>query len=110
MDREHVCRAAEPIPVPYRRLGGVSGPAQRARQCHNAWTMANDAELPSDGSRSEDSKPTLHRVNDVYLWLEQGSSVHIKAVTSSGDPVELGPHHARELAAILSDLADQADQ
>jgi hypothetical protein len=52
----------------------------------------------------------LYEVDDVYLWLEQESSVHIKAVTSHGDPVELSPMEARRLAEILTKLADAADE
>jgi len=59
---------------------------------------------------SDASDPSVHRVDDVYLWLEQGTSVHIKAVTQSGDPVELNSAEARQLATALMDLADQADQ
>ena len=69
----------------------------------------SEPELPSEGGMTDASKPSVHHVDDVQLWLEQGSSVHIKAVTSFGDPVELASHEARELAAILSDFADQAD-
>jgi hypothetical protein len=43
---------------------------------------------------------------DVYLWLEQESSVMLKAVTSSGDPVELEEEDARQLAAVLLRFAD----
>jgi hypothetical protein len=52
----------------------------------------------------------VYRVDDVSLWLEQESSVHIKAITAYGDPVELSPRHARQLAEILTTLADKADQ
>jgi len=69
----------------------------------------SEPELPSERGTTDASMPSVHHVNDVRLWLEQGSSVHIKAVTSFGDPVELASHEARELAAILSDFADQAD-
>jgi hypothetical protein len=52
---------------------------------------------------------TVHRVNDVVLWLEQESSVHIKAVTPQNDPVELSPAEARRLGELLIRLAEEAD-
>lgn len=51
----------------------------------------------------------VHRVDDVILWLEQESSVHIKAVTPQNDPVELSPDEARRLGELLLRLADEAD-
>ena len=51
----------------------------------------------------------VYTIDDVVVWLEQESSVHIKAVTRTGDPVELSPRYARRLADILSRLADRAD-
>lgn len=60
---------------------------------------------------SNGDRPTVvHRVNDVSVWLEQGSSVHIKAVTSSNDPVELSGDEARRLASLLIQLAVEADE
>ena len=79
-------------------------------QCHDGWIVTPDRELPLGGAMSDDTSPTVHHVDDVYLWLEQGLSIHIKAVTQFGDPVELSSHHARQLAIRLTDLADQADQ
>lgn len=38
---------------------------------------------------------------DAYCWAEQGASVMLKAVTKSGDPVELSPAEAIELAHAL---------
>lgn len=46
----------------------------------------------------------------VYCWAEQQSSVMLKAVTPSADPVELTADEARELAAELSRLADEIDE
>lgn len=75
-------------------------------QCHDRSIVTPDWELPLGGAMSDDTSPTVHHVDDVYLWLEQGSSIHIKAVTQFGDPVELSSHHARQLATTLTDLAD----
>jgi hypothetical protein len=42
-------------------------------------------------------KPTT----DIYMWVEQGSSVMVKAVTSFGDPVELAEHEVLKVIAAL---------
>jgi hypothetical protein len=42
---------------------------------------------------------------DVYFWIEQESSIHLKAVTSDGDPVELTAIEAREFATALLEAA-----
>ena len=38
---------------------------------------------------------------DVYLWVEQGTSVMLKAITSHGDPVELNEHELEEVIVAL---------
>ena len=43
---------------------------------------------------------------EIYLWVEQESSIHIKAVTSYGDPVELAAHQAKELVAALNKMIE----
>ena len=35
---------------------------------------------------------------EVVFWIEDGSSIHIKTITGSGDPVELTTNEARKLA------------
>jgi hypothetical protein len=46
---------------------------------------------------------------DVRVWIEQ-EEIHMKAVDrGSRDPVELTPTMARELAAVLLELADRTD-
>jgi hypothetical protein len=42
---------------------------------------------------------------EIHLWLEQESSIMIKAVTKSGDPVELECEEARELGEALMKMA-----
>ncbi|MGA2065888.1 MAG: hypothetical protein ABSG86_13020 [Thermoguttaceae bacterium] len=42
---------------------------------------------------------------EVKLWIEQGSSIHIKAVTKHGDPVELNEGEADELGETLIEMA-----
>ena len=46
---------------------------------------------------------------EVVLWIEQGTSIHIKAITREGDPVELSEEEARELAAALTEMAAALD-
>jgi len=57
-----------------------------------------------------DDQTNVYQVDDVWLWLEQDSSVHIKATSQANDPVELSAAQARRLATILTDLADMADK
>ncbi len=45
---------------------------------------------------------------DVYFWLEQDSSIMLKA-TSKGDPVELGAEEAREIGEALIVLAQKLE-
>ncbi len=47
--------------------------------------------------------------DDVYCWLEQQSSVMLKAVTKFGDPVELTADDARAIATTLQALADRLE-
>ena len=42
---------------------------------------------------------------DVYLWIEQESSIDLKAVTQHGDPVELTEAEAEELGRTLIEMA-----
>jgi hypothetical protein len=46
---------------------------------------------------------------EVYFWLEQDSSIHLKAVSAHGDPVELTADDAREIAAALIATAQRLD-
>jgi hypothetical protein len=55
-------------------------------------------------------KPEVVRpADDVCCWLEQDSSVMLKAVTRFGDPVELVADEARTIAAALLALADRLE-
>lgn len=51
-----------------------------------------------------------HIKDGLYLWLEQESSVQLKAVTRSGDPVELAPHEVRRLVDALLGMAEELEQ
>ncbi len=46
---------------------------------------------------------------DVYYWLEQDRSGMLKAVTKSGDPVELTADDARDIARALLSLAERLE-
>jgi len=47
---------------------------------------------------------------EVYMWIEQGSSIHLKAASSYGDPTELTADDARKIAVALIELARQLDK
>lgn len=51
----------------------------------------------------EASKPDYFELDngDIKVWIEQGSSIHIKAITDTNDPVELSEEGALMLAEIL---------
>ncbi|MFO3674927.1 DUF6360 family protein [Pseudomonas protegens] len=44
---------------------------------------------------------------DVRLWIEQGSAIHLKAISPHNDPVELTVEQALELAQALQRLASR---
>jgi len=46
---------------------------------------------------------------DVRLWIEQGQSIRLKAVTASGDPVELAVREVNELVRALQILKARLD-
>jgi len=47
---------------------------------------------------------------DVRAWIpEDSESIHLRALTEAGDPVELTSEEARELAAQLLELANLAE-
>jgi hypothetical protein len=60
-------------------------------------------------SMSTDATPKLVTISDgeVRAWVDGG--VHLKAVTSFGDPVELGAEEVRELIAGLNELLRQLE-
>ncbi|PNV95375.1 hypothetical protein C1633_24915 [Pseudomonas protegens] len=43
----------------------------------------------------------------VRLWIEQGSTIHLKAISQHNDPVELTAEQALELAQALQRLASR---
>ena len=48
----------------------------------------------------------LHPVDGIALWAEPDSPIMIKAVESSGDPVEMASHEARALIVALEALIE----
>jgi hypothetical protein len=46
---------------------------------------------------------------EARLWIEQDSSIHLKAVTRCGDPVELTKCEAEELGRTLIKMARDPD-
>ena len=42
---------------------------------------------------------------EIAMWVEQQASIHLKAISPSGDPVELSAEEALELAQELLRLA-----
>ncbi len=43
----------------------------------------------------------------VRVWIEQGSSIHIKAVAKENDPVELSESEAMQIAEVLRQFASR---
>jgi len=48
-----------------------------------------------------DGKFYLSDDEHLKVWVEQDTSIHLKAVTKWGDPVELTANDARQLAKVL---------
>ena len=55
--------------------------------------------------------PEIQRFSDgeAYFWIEQESSIMLKAITLHGDPVELTADEVRSLAKALLQAADAID-
>ncbi len=52
---------------------------------------------------------SLVQFDEAYMWIENGSSIHLKAVSPYGDPIELTADEAREIGEALLKLAAQLD-
>jgi hypothetical protein len=59
---------------------------------------------------SQSEVPKLTPADDVQAWIEQESSIMLKAVTVHGDPVELSAEDARHAAKALLGLAEHLDR
>ena len=46
---------------------------------------------------------------DLCFWIDNGASLHIKSVTSFGDPVELNYEELRELIVSLQNALSQIE-
>ena len=51
----------------------------------------------------------VHEIDDVSVRIDEHGGITIKAITPSGDPVEISSTQARQLAALLNQLADLDD-
>ena len=54
---------------------------------------------------STSSEPQKFADGDVSFWIEQDSSIHLKASSSHGDPVELSAEEARSIGLALAETA-----
>jgi len=54
----------------------------------------------------------MHKLCDgeVYLWIEQDASIHLKTVSGSNDPVEMTFEEAREIGRLLIELANEGER
>src|SRR5262249_15853088 len=85
-----------------RRAGGVSNPRFA---------------LPHPATIGAIVEATMHRTDNVYefaggevrFWIEQEGSIHLKAITSRGDPTELRATETRPIAAALMEAANKLD-
>jgi len=57
------------------------------------------------------AKPDFHKFasGEVYFWLEKDSSIHLKAISPHGDPVELTANEAKQIASALISTAKKLD-
>jgi hypothetical protein len=56
-----------------------------------------------------DDADVVRPADNVYCWIEQGSSIMLKAATRHGDPVESTADEVRSVAAALQALANRLD-
>ena len=52
----------------------------------------------------------VKKVGDFSAWIEQESSIHVKACTVYGDPIELSTQEIREVIRLLAELADELER
>ena len=53
---------------------------------------------------------TQRKIGEFRAWIEQETSIHVKAVTQYGDPIELSAEAARLIANMLIAMADELDE
>lgn len=49
-------------------------------------------------------------VGEFFGWIEQETSIQLKACTRLGDPIEVSAEEAREIARMLLKLADELEE
>lgn len=66
--------------------------------------------------RQKENKLEQLNVNDQYfessdgtvrIWIEQGTSIQMKVITQTNDPVELSSDEALEIANVLKQFASR---
>ena len=58
---------------------------------------------------ANNNKPNVEVIDEnIRIWIEQ-EAIHLKAIDSYGDPVELTGASAKQLAARLMEMADRLD-
>jgi hypothetical protein len=72
-------------------------------------TVMHTSRFGETGGSMTDVNEDLWELGDVSLWIEQDSSIQLKAMTGQGDPVELSPDEARRVAHTLLAFAERAD-
>ena len=61
-------------------------------------------------TRDDEDRQVSLSHGEVRAWIEQGTSVHLRAVTREGDPVELSVNEVKRLAAALTALAARLER
>jgi hypothetical protein len=59
--------------------------------------------------KGDEVRGNLIEIEEARMWIEQESSIHLKAVSPHGDPIELTAEKAREIASALLQLAAELD-
>ena len=52
-------------------------------------------------------KKDYFSTDETAVWIEDESSIHLRAITHSGDPVELTSHEAKQLGEVLIQLSEK---
>jgi len=60
-------------------------------------------------SKNVENDVKLFANGEVAMWTADERSIHLKAISAHGDPVELNAEEARELAGELLRLASQIE-
>jgi hypothetical protein len=87
-----------------RDLPGVYMTTLRRGLMDSCQKLADRRFRRQETERMDDDEFISISDGEVRAWIEQGESVHMKAVTRDGDPVELSVGQARRLAQSLLKL------